>query len=433
MFPRLCVGAAVLLVANASSAEPAPPNYVQMPYLGQIDPNTGLLRSFDSGNQQVGISPFFTEWFFQFSLDSTDGPHLSGSNDNSSGYNATITVQNAGHQDLGPLTGPLPTLQSGNYFIHVTSNSPTLFHFGVIAVPPLSSYPNDAGHTKDSALPLGTLTSSLSHNNSFYTYFPRAQISHTDSSAMGPLIPDFDHPMPYAPSPDWYQFTLLQTASVKLAVGNVFVPGETYVLFTSDGRASVWGKNQTQFLQPGTYWIMVVDKVTQVTAGGGGVTFFRNARVENFEHYGFQLVLSPGDQPGPGPSTVDLTTTLVDVNTDLGIGGHSNSTVPGGTISVTYRVNNLGSPASSAGNIAFYVSTTPGLTSASVFLVYANLFDTVPASGATPNLVANVALPSSLAAGTYYMIVVANFDHTVNESNYSDNPSNSLPITVVAR
>jgi len=430
MFARLFVATALLLIVDASSAQPPPPNYVQMPYLGKIDPNTGLLSSFDSGSQHVGIAPFFTEWFYQFSLDADDGQVLGYWIDTSTGYGATIEVQDAGHQNLGPLSGPLPKLSSGNYFLHVTANSPTLFHFGVIARPPVSLYPNDAGHTQDSALPLGTLTSSLSHNNNFYTYFTRLDPPYTNSPATGALIPDFNNPIPYAPSPDWYQFTLSQTAPVKLAVGNIAVPGETYVVVRLDGTSSVWQKNQTQILQPGTYRLMVVDKLTQVITGGGTLGFFRNSHAENFEHYGFQLIWDTNVPAPGGPSSVDLTTTLIDLNTDLGIGGHSTSTSPGGTVTVTCEINNLGFPASSAGNIAYYISKTPGLTPASIFVVHANLFDPVPASGSVKS-VTNIMLPSNLAPGQYYLIVVANYDHKVNESNYDNNASNALPVTIV--
>lgn len=424
----VAIGVSVL----ASTAR-SQPNHVQMPYLGQIDPSTGLLRSFDSGTQRVGIPPYFLEWFYAFNFDSTFGTQkLSGSIDTSTGFGGTIEVQDAGHQNLGPLTGSLSRpLQTGSYFIHVTAGSPVSFHFGVVAVPPLALYPNDAGHSRSSPLVLGTLTSTLAHSSSFYTYFPRAQVAHTNSSATGPLIPDFNNPVPYAPTPDWYQFSLTQPGTVRLAVSNIATPGETYVLVNPDGTSGIWGKNQPQFLAAGSYLLAVADKLTQVGAGGGSLSFIRNSRLENFEHYSFQLVLNPNVQPNPGGPGVDLTTTLLDVNTDLGIGGHSTTTVPGGTVVITYRVNNLGVPASSAGHIAYYISTTPTPTSASVFLVYGSLFDTVPALGSTPSEVPNVTLPSSLAPGVYYMIAVANFDHEVTESNYDNNASNALPITIV--
>ncbi len=139
-----------------------------------------------------------------------------------------------------------------------------------------------------------------------------------------------------------------------------------------------------------------------------------------------------GAQPiSSGTSAVDLTATLVDVNTNLGI-GHSTATAPSGVVAIKYRINNLGSAPSGAGNIAFYASKTASLTPSSVFLVYANLFDAVPASGSTQDQTSNVNLPSNLPVGPYYIIVVANYDRKVGETNYSNNASNALPITITA-
>ena len=57
---------------------------------------------------------------------------------------------------------------------------------------------------------------------------------------------------------------------MKLSIPVVESPGETYVLVTADGLSTVWAKNQSQVLQAGTYWLMVLDKVSQVIASGGG-------------------------------------------------------------------------------------------------------------------------------------------------------------------
>ena len=429
---RARLAAAIVIMASASVAQ-TPPTYVQMPYLGVVDKTTGLLRSFDSGSQHVGIAPYFREWFYQFPFDASIGSSLKYWIDTSTGYGAAIEVQDAGHRSLGLLSGPLPPLTSGNYFVHVTASSPTLFHFGLFARPALEQYANDAGRTKDTALDLGTLTSGLGHANSFYTYYQRTAPSFTTSSAAGVLTPDFNNASPYPPSPDWYRFTLVQSASVTLSASGA-LPGPTYVLLAADGRSTIWVKGQTLPLQSGTYWLQVVDQVTQVAGGGaGGLVYFRNPHVEDFEHYQFLLSTSPNGSPGQGgAATVDLSATLVDVNTNTGIGGHSTSTMAGAPIAVTYRINNFGSPASGSGHVAFYVSKTPTLTPASIFLVYGSLFDAVPASGSIQG-VSNVTLPSTLANGTYYIIVVANFDHVITESNYANNASNALQITVAGR
>ena len=272
--------------------EPPPPNYVEMPFLGTFDPNTNELRSFDSGKQVVGVPPYLTEWFYKFELDASLGQVLSGSIVTGPEYNANIEIQDAAHNTLGPLVGPLPQLGSGTYYIHVTASSSTNFHFGVVAVPPLSQYPNDAGHSQNSPLSLGSLTSTISHSNSFYTYFTREYVSESNSSATGSLLPDFTKPIPsYAPSPDWYQFSLSKAMSVSLSK-SVPAPGPSYLLYLPDGRAGTLNSGDPIQLAAGSYLLAVYDQRTWVAAGGGGIVAIRNPHDEDFEHYQFQLVAS---------------------------------------------------------------------------------------------------------------------------------------------
>ncbi len=144
----------------------------------------------------------------------------------------------------------------------------------------------------------------------------------------------------------------------------------------------------------------------------------------------FALATAPVAANAQPATTVDLTTTLIDVNTNSGIGVHSTTTVPGGLVVVQYKVNNLGSPQSSAGNVGFFISKTPSFSPAATFIVYADLFEYVPAMGSTQNIVANINVPTTTKPGAYYIIVVANYDHKVSETNYANNPSNALAITV---
>jgi hypothetical protein len=144
----------------------------------------------------------------------------------------------------------------------------------------------------------------------------------------------------------------------------------------------------------------------------------------------FCLVAVSATVNGQSTTTVDLTTTLIDVNTDSGIGVHSTTTVPGGLVAVEYKVNNLGSPASSAGNIGLFISKESSFSPSATFIVYADLFDAVPATGSTQPVNSNITVPVATNPGTYYIIVVANYDHMVPETNYNNNPSNALAITV---
>ena len=419
---RTIIALSATVLASIAYADEPLPNHVDIGVLGQIDPNTGLLRSFDSGNQRVPVPPLSPEWFYEFTFDSSLGAKLDYWIDNSSGCGATIELQDLSHNNLGPLAGSSLT-KPGSYFIHVIAASLTQFHFAIIGEPQLTLYPNDAGHTQADALNLGTLTASIRHNNSFYTAFPRQIPPNLPCPTTISLTPDFNKPIPYPPSLDWYQFSLVIPGTVTLQ-DNGANPGPNYVLVHPDGTRGIWNNNISIALQPGTYSLIVADRLTMAS----GTIFIRNSRLENFEHYSFALNLSAGGQLGQ-PTAVDLTTTLFDVNTNLGI-GHSTTTKPGRSVVVTFTVNNIGYPASSAGNVGIYLSQTPTLAPNAVFLAKVNIFTSIPANGSTPSITSKVQLPSLLDSGTYYIIVVADYDHGVPEINYDNNASAGTAIMV---
>jgi len=266
--------------------------WVEMGYLGKIDPKTELLRSYDTGKQQVG-QQFFSLWDFWFDLEAALGQTIQGSVFTGSGYSATLNVHIDENTIVGPLTGPYSRpFRSGRYYVKVTTSvGPTYFHFGIVAVPPLSLFPNDAGRTSAAPRDLGTLTGFLGRSNSFYTYFPRARVS--ESSGPGPLLPDFNQPTPWAPSPDWYRFRLANPRRVRLTASGT-LPAPTFVVHWQDGRTSIWSGGQTVDLQAGPYLLSVYDQKTQVAGGGSGeLVIIRNPRAENFSHYQFELSVSP--------------------------------------------------------------------------------------------------------------------------------------------
>jgi hypothetical protein len=251
---------------------------------GDVDPSTNLLNSYDTGQQQVG-QPGFPYWEFWFQLNGRFEPKIEGSILSTS---ATINVMADEHSIVGPLVGPLRPLSTGRYFVKVSGHA--TFHFGFIAVPLLSSFPNDAGRTPQSARNLGTFSypNGVGHKNSFYTFFPRAQI--TPSSGPGHLVPDFSHPTPFAPSPDWYSFNLPKRQRVRLqAAGSI--PGPTYVLTLPNGSYALFPTGHTLELDPGLYLLAVYDQKTRVS-GGDNIVTYRDPNAENFEHYSFDIVVS---------------------------------------------------------------------------------------------------------------------------------------------
>jgi hypothetical protein len=187
---------------------------------------------------------------------------------------------------IGPLVGLNTALRGGRYFIRVTNAGLTNFHFGIIAVPPLSKFSNDAGHSQEAPLHLGTLTRSLSHKNSFYTFFPRERIK--TSSGPGQLMPNFSTPTPYAPTPDWYSFDLPSPRRLHLGSNS----GPSYVFRTPQHSYAAWAPGSVlEFDQAGRYLLGVYDQKTRVTASGQ-LFVERDPKVENFEHYSFYIEIS---------------------------------------------------------------------------------------------------------------------------------------------
>jgi hypothetical protein len=97
-----------------------------------------------------------------------------------------------------------------------------------------------------------------------------------------------------------------------------------------------------------------------------------------------------------------------------------------------YQINNLSSQASSAGHVGYFLSETQSFSKTAILLTYASLPDSVPANSSTPSKSIVVALPRTIGTGTYYIIVVVNYDGAISEPNYANNASNALPIVVGA-
>jgi hypothetical protein len=267
-----------------------------IPFLGEMDPSTHLQRSFDSGKQGVGVAPW-SEYWYKFFFAGPPGTGLTGFVATGGDFQSTITVVDNNLRPLGTLNGTVPAaLPGGSYYIHVTAPGHTFFHFGLVAPPNLTQFPNDAGHTESTALNLGPLGKILTHSSSFYTFFARMDPPQ-DSPSQGSMTPDFSRPNPNPPlQSDFYVFTLATPGPVKLnsSHGGFGEPDHNtpqYILKQPDGTKLSWPNNQTINLVSGTYLLQVVDQRTEVTQGGN-VTF-RNSQFEDFENYRFQLLFQP--------------------------------------------------------------------------------------------------------------------------------------------
>jgi hypothetical protein len=123
-----------------------------------------------------------------------------------------------------------------------------------------------------------------------------------------------------------------------------------------------------------------------------------------------------------GTGVPDLTSSI----TNLSI----STVTAGNTVTVDYRISSANT-SSGAGNIGFFLSTDSTIDATEDrLLVYANAFNAVPADGFL-DLSSIVTLPDNLAAGTYYIGVIADYDDTVAETGGNNNASAGVPITVL--
>lgn len=133
---------------------------------------------------------------------------------------------------------------------------------------------------------------------------------------------------------------------------------------------------------------------------------------------------------GPAPTGVDLTVTLHNINTDLGIGGYSTTTTAGGSVIFDYEILNSGATASGAGTIGYYLSTDPTITTGDRLIVTGNLFNAVPGGGSSGRAGSTIKLPTDIGPGTYYLGVIVDKDNAVSETNENNNASVAKQITI---
>ncbi|NKE67293.1 peptidoglycan DD-metalloendopeptidase family protein [Ramlibacter sp. RBP-2] len=181
-----------------------------------------------------------------------------------------------------------------------------------------------------------------------------------------------------------------------------------------------------------------------VAATGGGLLLSGSAgedtlrSIESFQFSdgviktGAELLASSSPVPTPAPSPAPAPTPAVSVDLDAAHAPtlSSTSVVKGGTVALSYSVDNLGTAAAGASLAGIYLSTNSTISTADVLLAS----DAVGAIGAgswsSEN--ATVTIPDTTAAGTYYIGVVADYDAAISESNETNNPSPGVALTVTA-
>ncbi len=118
-----------------------------------------------------------------------------------------------------------------------------------------------------------------------------------------------------------------------------------------------------------------------------------------------------------------------DLDVSYGTSLSSSTVVKGWSVTLSYWVTNYGSGKAGASTSGIYLSTDSTISTSDTLLGT----DAVAAmaSGTSSSESVNITIPDTLATGTFYIGVIADYDNVVTESNETNNPSNALTLSVI--
>jgi CARDB len=109
----------------------------------------------------------------------------------------------------------------------------------------------------------------------------------------------------------------------------------------------------------------------------------------------------------------------------------TNSAAAGGQLTVNTSIGNGGAGAAGPEHVGYYIASDANFTT-NVQFIEAISIGSIAANTLQPFPNVAVSIPSTVTPGTYYLRAVANYDDQVAETNYNDNASNAVQITVTA-
>ncbi len=213
----------------------------------------------------------------------------------------------------------------------------------------------------------------------------------------------------------------LGNAAAGASTAGVYLSTDSTIT-TSDTLLATSG---VQALSP-NFWdskIVSVTIPTTLAAGTyyiGAIADYNNAIAESNEtnnpSVGVALTVAA---PGQPDLDVNATPTL-----------SSGSAAPGAAVTFNYKVDNFGSAAAGASTSGIYLSTDGTITTSDTLLTT----DAVAsiAAGSSSSKSVSVGIPDTLAAGTYYIGAITDYNNAVAESNETNNPSSGVALTVTA-
>ena len=280
-------------------------------------------------------------------------------------------------------------------------------------------------------------------NDSFLAFSPTdeadlvSQADITEMNALGYASPP--------PKPDLTEYVSVNNTTVAaggsttvnayaMNIGNAVSPSSTAGIYLSTDATittsdtlltTINSPSLATVSQPGYYDLQSVSVTlpSNLAAGTyyiGGIADYNNAVSESSYTNNTYNVVQITVAPPPKP---DLTE-YVSVN---------NTTVAaGGSTTVNAYAMNIGNAVSPSSTAGIYLSTDATITTSDTLLTTINSpsLATVSQPGYYDLQSVSVTLPSNLAAGTYYIGGIADYNNAVSESSYTNNTYNVVQITV---
>jgi hypothetical protein len=385
-------------------------NYTTPEIYGSVKSSTHLFPYFYANRAITGGSDLYS-----FTVDSSNSAiHLTFHNQTNV-YTNTYQVLNSSQTSISsPHSTPQP---AGTYYIKPIADGGNSAEFGFVVHPNTSNYVDSAGETSSTARNLGTITSSVSVSESFFTLFTRV----LDANAHTYTV-NFSSPEIPLDQRDFYKFHL--NSEGNLTINYSGSHGDFLLRVPAQGNidsasTQLVRSGQSLHLIAGDYTLEVVDSATTTTGSGQNVIETRNSQWENYDSYNFSINFVSG----AGVSQPDL----VENTVSLG----NSSVAAGGTTTVSHHLQNVGNAAAGGSSSRIYLSTDSTITTSDTVLSTLS-YPAALAAGSFTADTQTVTVPGNLAPGTYYIGLIADYNDAVVESNNSNNASAGVALTVTA-
>ncbi len=220
--------------------------------------------------------------------------------------------------------------------------------------------------------------------------------------------------VPYGPQPDVFDLFRFTSPGTRLFQNGNTAPASYFSLDGGVTKLADFGQRSdpSDFLNSGVQGPN--DPFDEFYSGGTSqaLTTVDLALLHSLGfHIGSSTAANPPPAPPP-PSLADLTISALSLT----------------ATTVSFTLKDAGPGPSAASTTGLYLSTDSTITAADMLL--GTFSSSALQSGGTQNGSISLLLPASLAAGTYYLGVVADSTSTVAESNESNNASSAIPIIV---